>query len=298
MRSTSFWGLAAVAAVALGCGSVSGGTGSGGSGGGGETGGSHGTGGSGAGGEAGGAGGAGTGGSTATGGHGGAGTGSGGHGGAGGACGVCAGALYATCPADVATASMCGTQNATCCDANDVQWQCGLCAAETCHWIQYCPATGTGGSGGQGGHGGAGAGGQGGGAGAGGSIATGGQGGHAGGAGGSSGAGKGTGGQAGGQGGNNGATCAQLATDYATAFTQARMCNTSVSTAQCTHLVVSSLSCGCQGWVNDTSQLDPIAAQWTAAGCVSELCPVACIAPGTSGACAPINSGDVCMAAN
>ena len=85
----------------------------------------------------------------------------------------------------------------------------------------------------------------------------GGQGGHAGGPGGSNGGG----GQAG-----NGATCARLATDYSTAFLQARMCNASVSTAQCTHLVTESLTCGCQGWVNDTSALDRIQAQWTAAG--------------------------------
>jgi hypothetical protein len=74
------------------------------------------------------------------------------------------------------------------------------------------------------------------------------------------------------------------------------MCNASASGAQCTHLVVSSLACGCQAWVEDTSKLDPIQAQWTAAGCASQACPVACIAPGNSGACIGINSGDVCVA--
>ena len=42
---------------------------------------------------------------------------------------------------------------AICCDGNDVQWQCGACAAETCHCIAKCPASAPGGSG-EGGHGG------------------------------------------------------------------------------------------------------------------------------------------------
>jgi hypothetical protein len=51
------------------------------------------------------------------------------------------------------------------CCAGVLQWMCGACAAETCHWIQYCPATGTAGAaggagaGGAGGRGGAGGGG-------------------------------------------------------------------------------------------------------------------------------------------
>ena len=76
------------------------------------------------------------------------------------------------------------------------------------------------------------------------------------------------------------------------------MCNLAQSSLQCTHLVASSLTCGCQAWVKDTSQLSPIQAQWTAAGCTSQVCPVACSNPGTSGACSPIDSGDVCLPAN
>jgi hypothetical protein len=169
--------------------------------------------------------------------------------------------------------------------------------------------TGNGGSGGQGGKAGSGGqGGQGGSAGGGG-----GQGGKAGSSGGNGGAGTagsnggaGQGGHAGGQGGNNGgggqggnaATCAQLAIDYSTAYLQARMCNSGSGTGQCAHLVITSLTCGCQGWVNDTSALDPIHAQWTAAGCTSQACPVACSNPGTIGVCVPINSGDYCMSGN
>jgi hypothetical protein len=58
-------------------------------------------------------------------------------------------------------------------------------------------------------------------------------------------------------------------------------------------------ACGCPTWVNDTSELDPIAAQWAAAGCTSQVCPgVACVAPGTSAVCVPANSGDLCMGTN
>jgi hypothetical protein len=100
----------------------------------------------------------------------------------------------------------------------------------------------------------------------------------------------------GGQGGTGGnaATCAQIATDYAAAYTRAVMCNSGQS-GQCTHLVKSSLTCNCQGWVNDTSELDPLQAMWTNAGCTSQLCPVACPSPGDLGACVPINSGDFCQ---
>ena len=101
------------------------------------------------------------GGTTGAGGRGGT-TGSGGQGG--GECAACATATAASCPADVATAPMCPSAGRTCC-AGLVQWMCGLCAAETCHWVTYCPATGGtgGGGGGTGGRGGAGGGGAGGG---------------------------------------------------------------------------------------------------------------------------------------
>jgi hypothetical protein len=72
------------------------------------------------------------------------------------------------------------------------------------------------------------------------------------------------------------------------------MCQSGQS-GQCTHLVTVSLSCGCQGWVNDPTELDTIHAQWTSAGCTAQLCPGACVAPGDLGACVPINSGDVCQ---
>jgi hypothetical protein len=150
-------------------------------------------------------------------------------------------------------------------------------------------AGGTGGQAG-GGHGGGAAGQSGGGA--------GGHAGQAGGAGGNGGAG-GAAGSAGGAGGAGGSICNALATAYGLAFNQARMCNASLSTAQCTHLVMSSLSCGCQAWVNDTTTLDPLAAQWTSAGCTTQICPaVACTAPGTSGVCVVANAGDLCMGTN
>ena len=50
-------------------------------------------------------------------------------------------------------------------------------------------------------------------------------------------------------------------------------------------------------WVNDTTELDKIKAQWDAAGCTAGIiCPaVVCINPGTKAACVPANSGDLCM---
>ena len=83
------------------------------------------------------------------------------------------------------------------------------------------------------------------------------------------------------------------------AILRARMC-TLATTGQCTHLVLSSLSCGCQAWVNDTTELDVIHAAWTAAGCTGGIvCPaIACLSPGTHGVCVPADSGDFCMGAN
>jgi hypothetical protein len=77
------------------------------------------------------------------------------------------------------------------------------------------------------------------------------------------------------------------------------MCNAALSVEQCTHLVLASLTCTCQVWVNDTTELDKIHGQWNAAGCTTAVCPAAlCINPGTHAACVPANSGDLCMAAN
>jgi hypothetical protein len=82
-----------------------------------------------------------------------------------GVCPACA-SLGDHCPADVATAFFCPSQGATCCNGGGQEWQCGNCAAETCHWTQGCVASsgaaGAAGSAGTGGGGGAGAGGSGG----------------------------------------------------------------------------------------------------------------------------------------
>ncbi len=83
---------------------------------------------------------------------GGAGHGSGGSGGAGGApiCGACQLQNLQACPTNVATADMCPSAGATCCTADLHEWQCSLCAAETCHWVEACSSAGSGGSGGGG----------------------------------------------------------------------------------------------------------------------------------------------------
>jgi hypothetical protein len=106
-----------------------------------------------------GSGGGGSGGTTGVGGTTGAGGTTGSAGSGGGACAACAATSAESCPVDVATAQMCPSVGRTCC-AGDVQWMCGQCAAETCRWFKYGPATtGTAGAGGRGGGGGVGGGG-------------------------------------------------------------------------------------------------------------------------------------------
>jgi len=124
--------------------------------------------------------------------------------------------------------------------------------------------------------------------------ATGGTGGATGGTGGATGGSTGTGGQ----GGAGGQSCTALATLYADAMNQARMCNAAATTDQCTHLVLASLTCTCQTWVNDSTTLDAIHTLYTQAGCTTSTCPVACVNPGTHGACMAINSGDFCGPGN
>ena len=69
------------------------------------------------------------------------------------------------------------------------------------------------------------------------------------------------------------------------------------SNEPCIHLVTASLTCGCQTWVNDTTEIDKIQAQWTAAGCTAMVCPILCPNPGTRSVCLPNDSGDWCVPA-
>ena len=114
----------------------------------------------------------------------------------------------------------------------------------------------------------------------------------------------GTGGQ--GAGGSNGtggqggaADCTTLATDYSGALTEAKACTPGAG-GQCKQEVDSSLSCpGCKTYVNDTTMLDAIDAQWTAAGCdkMHFICPaIACVVPGpgTCQASAPAATTGTC----
>jgi hypothetical protein len=52
-------------------------------------------------------------------------------------------------------------------------------------------------------------------------------------------------------------------------------------------------------WVNDTTELDKIKAQWDAAGCTGGIaCPaIACVNPGTKANCVVANAGDICQSA-
>src|SRR4029077_7174611 len=125
---------------------------------------------------------------------------------------------------------------------------------------------------------------------------NGGRGGAGGAAGGAAGGGGNTG--TGGPGGVGGQSCTQIATLYTDAIVQARMCNASATTPQCTHLVLASLTCTCQTWVNNTTTLDAIHTLYTQAGCTTAACPIACVNPGSDGACVAVNSGDFCVPGN
>ena len=49
-------------------------------------------------------------------------------------------------------------------------------------------------------------------------------------------------------------------------------------TGQCQQLVASSLTCGCQVYVNDATTLNAIKAQYMSQGCGGPICNIACVA--------------------
>jgi hypothetical protein len=111
--------------------------------------------------------------------------------------------------------------------------------------------------------------------------------------------GKGSGGTTGtgGQGGSP--SCDTLASEYTSALTKAKACTPGTAN-QCQRMVDSSITCpGCKTYVNDTTTLDTIDAQWKAAGCdkMHFICPaIACVVPGqpTCQAAAPGGSTGTC----
>ena len=95
---------------------------------------------------------------------------------------------------------------------------------------------------------------------------------------------KGTGGSAtggqtgtGGNKGTGGETCQQLAMDYVNALPTAKNCTYGV-TGQCQQVVASSLTCGCQVYVNEATTLNAIKAQYMSQGCGGPVCNIACVA--------------------
>jgi len=109
----------------------------------------------------------------------------------------------------------------------------------------------------------------------------------------------------GGQGGqaiDGGETCDELVSDYATALVVAKQCTLGADD-QCTQLVENTLSScpGCEEYVNDTTKLTAIRAQWTDQGCALPVpcaviicllpAPSSCVATGAS----PLG-GTVCTA--
>lgn len=123
---------------------------------------------------------------------------------------------------------------------------------------------------------------------------TGGQAGQASGQGGTGarGGGSGKGGGSGGTAGTGGgATCAQLQNDYDTALAQARSCSPGANN-QCQQNAPSSLACGCETFVNDTSTLDAIRSRWNQANCQNQtVCPAAACLQPRSSSCRPADGG-------
>ena len=65
--------------------------------------------------------------------------------------------------------------------------------------------------------------------------------------------------------------------DYVNALPAAKDCTYGV-TGQCKQLVASSLTCGCQVYVNDATTLNAIKAQYMSQGCGGPICNIACVA--------------------
>jgi len=90
-----------------------------------------------------------------------------------------------------------------------------------------------------------------------------------------------TGGKSG-TGGAPGQSCAQIESAYATALTAAKDCTVGAG-LQCRLLADTSIACpGCKVYVNDTTELASLKAQWTSAGCALSrgVCPaIACVVP-------------------
>ncbi|HVT10312.1 MAG TPA: hypothetical protein VHO67_22785, partial [Polyangia bacterium] len=85
-----------------------------------------------------------------------------------------------------------------------------------------------------------------------------------------------------GAGGGPGQTCAQIESAYATALTDAKACTIGAG-MQCRQLADTSIACpGCKVYVNDTTELAALKAQWTSSGCALSrgVCPaIACVVP-------------------
>jgi hypothetical protein len=101
----------------------------------------------------------------------------------------------------------------------------------------------------------------------------------------------GSGGSSGSGGADGGDACAALVAAYGQAYGRALDCNPSIDSVQCHTLTRSSLGCGqCETYVNDSTELDQIRAQYSAS-CPPVPCPyIACILP-VAPVCLPADGG-------
>jgi hypothetical protein len=103
----------------------------------------------------------------------------------------------------------------------------------------------------------------------------------------------GTGGQVG-AGGGSGHTCSQLENEYTDALATAKACTIGAG-LQCRELADNSIACpGCRVYVNDTTELTALKAQWTSSGCALShgVCPaIACVMPAPASCAWNVSSG-------
>lgn len=92
-------------------------------------------------------------------------------------------------------------------------------------------------------------------------------------------------------GADGGDVCAALVAAYGQAYARALDCNPNIDSVQCHTLTSLSLSCGqCEAYVNDSTELDQIRAQYSAS-CPPVACPsIACILP-VAPVCLPADGG-------
>jgi hypothetical protein len=92
-------------------------------------------------------------------------------------------------------------------------------------------------------------------------------------------------------------SCADLPSAYTTALAAASTCNPAGGTGQCQVLSSPAIPCNCPTYVNDTTVLDSLNAQWRAKGCAlppGTGCVTGC-RQDSPRVCVAVDGGGVCQ---